>query len=260
MRTDPLETVFIKAMVRNPALIENSLLVFKTLRVGFPDNKVVVCTDNPEVEKEARGVDCQVHPNNLGEPHDCWIASLIEAGDEPFWICDTDIIFHAKINYLDGGRLAGPLEPEHWCPYTKAWHTERLHTCLMRIDPEAVRTAELAFWRDIARTPWDSRHELVSQSWSPGRPLRFHDTMSRLYQAIGGVPFDAHTLAAFSHLHAGTFADLLAKEYPDMARAHAHFHAHPETSKGLWKAQLKAQARARPKPQLAGDPLLTHQP
>lgn len=254
------ETVFIKATVRNLALIENALLVFKSLRIGFPDNKVVVVTANIEVEHAARLAGCQVALDDPYVRHDEWIASLIEAGEEPFWICDTDMIFHAPIVWRDGGALAGPLEPEHWSPYTQAYHTERLHTCLMRIDPVALRSSIEGYWRDRPGTPWYSRHDLVGQSWSPGRPLRFQDTMSRVYQAVGGVPFTPWELDCFSHLHAGTFTDLLARQYPDMARAHAHFRAHPEQSKGLWKAQLSAQAAQRPKPCLAGDPLLTHQP
>lgn len=252
------ETVYIKATVRRAELIDNATLVFKTLRVGFPDQRVVVLADAVHVRHAATVAGCDVVSDD--GTHDAWIASLIEAGEEPFWICDPDVIFHAPVEWREGGRLAGPLEPEHWCPYTQAYHTERLHTCLMRIDPATVRDGLHAWWRNRPGTPWDGAHDLVRQSWTPGRPLRFHDTMSRVYQAIGGAPFGEATLNTFTHLHAGSFSDLLAKQYPELERAHAHFRAHPESGRGLWRAQLAHQATARPKPVLAGDPLLTHQP
>lgn len=254
------ERVYIKATIRRPELVENALLVFRTLRTGFPDNPVTVLAGSERIAAAARQVDCHVVPDEGGLRHDDWIAGLLEAGEEPFWICDPDVIFYGAIRLARLGPLTGPLEPEHWSPYTQAWHAPRLHTCLLRIDPAAVRERLAAWWDARPGTPWEPRHELVRQVWSPGPPLRFFDTLSRLWAAVGGAAFDEATLDAFSHLHAGSFTDLLAAAFPDMARAHAHFRSHPEAARGLWRRQLQLQQAHRPKPAYAGDPLLNHQP
>lgn len=250
------DPVFIKATVREPRLVENSLLVFKTLRVGFPANDVKVFTDHSYVVDAAENTGCD-RVDDFGS-HWEWLSSLLADQDRPFWICDTDVIFYEAINPEQMGVLTGPFEPGHFNPYTKAWHAPRLHTCLMRIDPVRVRQKLDEFWTARPGTPWVSRHELVSQQWIPGPPLTFHDTMSRLYAAIGGVAFDHKTLDAFTHLHAGTFVDLLTVAYPEMAKAQEHFRNHPDEARGLWRTQLAAQRSHRPKQQLAADPLAVH--
>jgi len=95
-------TVHILATVRNVKLLHSALLVFKTLRQGFPNAGVHVygngLTQEPGqmVAEAARAVGASF--NNIPKmTHGKWIETLVLDRTEPFWICDTDVVFFKEI-------------------------------------------------------------------------------------------------------------------------------------------------------------------
>lgn len=240
--------VHILATVRNPDLLAAALLVFKTLRLGLPRNPVIVYGNGlrPEhaasVQQAAAAADAEfrwVRPT----AHDIWLEHLVQNGGAPFWICDTDMVFLAPVRPPDPGtRLAGRLEPGFCEEWSKSWHVERLHTCLLWLDPVGLR----AEWR-----AWMTQHvpgifghaetHFLRQHFVPrhGQLPLFYDTAAGAYQAFGGTPFDAEQNAAFEHLHCGTYSDLVSEcsTLKDLPAVHAGVFADPARARGLAVAQ-----------------------
>lgn len=238
-------TVHILATVRRPELLPAAQLVFRTLRLGFPTANVCVWGNGLS---DQVGRQLGVPYRNLPQTsHDCWIAGLLARATEPFWICDTDVVFWSKVEDWFGNNpdiiFAGRFEPEFDEEWTGTTHVARLHTALMWFNPANVRAAFRA-WMARFPSPWrDTAHfPLVHQHFVPvrgGKPL-FYDTCAGLYHASGGTAFDTVKDAAFEHLHCGTYADLVdAKSLADLKAVHAAVFENPENARGLKEAQDK---------------------
>jgi hypothetical protein len=98
----------ILATVRNPALLDAALLVFKTLRLGFPHNEVTVYGNGlrsdhagavQQATASAAGTFNWIRPT----AHDVWLEHLIQTQTAPFWICDTDMVFFNPMDFQPAG-------------------------------------------------------------------------------------------------------------------------------------------------------------
>lgn len=214
-----INTVHILATCRNLALHQATRFVFQTLRIGFPDARVVVWGNKlPDkmksvVRHHASEVGGIYLPIVNGTTHDAWIEKLVETEQEPFWICDTDMIFWSDIESITRppALFTGRLEPafeEEWTGTSKA---ARLHTCLMQFNPVAVRDAIRAWHRQFPKEPFTFKAELFRQRMIPrrGEKTLFYDTCAGLYHALGGTPFTPEQNECFDHFHCGTYADLI---------------------------------------------------
>lgn len=248
-----MTTVHILATVRKPALLDAALLVFRTLRVGFPTVKVRVWGNGLDewaalmVATAARNAGAEFG-NLPPTSHDAWIESLIEESTEPFWICDTDIVFWEAVEkWFDVAKeyvnFAGTWEPQFHEEWTDSIHVERLHTCLMYIVPQNVR-AEMRRFMSSVPAPWGNSADFpfIRQHFIPryeNVPL-FYDTCAGLYHAVNGKPFTERQLACFEHLHCATYADALDnKAFQEM---HRRIYANIEASRGIRQQQDKYYA------------------
>jgi hypothetical protein len=90
--------VHILAYCRRADLLDAALLVFRTLRTGFPDNPVFVWGNaledwaGEQVRQFAAQASCVYNAIPLTQ-HDAWLEELIEAQFHPFWVLDTDLVF-----------------------------------------------------------------------------------------------------------------------------------------------------------------------
>lgn len=265
--------VHILATVRKPELLRAALLVFSTLRRGFPTADVCVWGNNLAVEAtaavaaEAARVGARFY-NLPPTSHDCWISGLIEqagaAGSPPgFWICDTDIVFHEKIEIRNPKCetiLAGRFEPEFHEEFTDTVHVERLHTCLMWIDGPGLRCA-MRGWMAKFPLPWrnTAQFDLVHQHFIPraGAPPLFYDTMAGVYQALRAGPigpsdqvstvhvFSDEEDGAFDHLHFATYVDQVEGRISVKGGLRERFemiYDRPELAKGILAEQRKYYA------------------
>lgn len=251
-------TVHILARVRKPELLPAALLTFQTLRVGFPTARVQVWGNALGLQEEAVAMRaCQAveadYVNISATSHDAWIESLLLESCSPFWICDTDVAFWKSLE--DGAaqqhrptEFAGRFEPEFLEPWTDTVRVERLHTCLMYIDPAGTRAAIRKF---MSRIPEDLRQSaqfpMVREYFIPvrnGKTL-FYDTMAGLYQAGAGTPFTEGQNDCFDHLNCATYADLIAPhlDVPDLQEQHKLVYANPALLRGARHAQAKFYER-----------------
>lgn len=227
------QTVFLLATVRNPALLEAALLVFKTIRTGFPTSNIHVTGNGLEVffEQEVGHACTRIgatFANNRRTAHDEWIERLIMAGNGPMWICDTDVVFFGKVEgwFLDqwhGPMLAGRFEPEFEEEWTQTRHVARLHTSLMWLNIPCVRQA-MRNWMGRFPNIWHTAQmNLIRQQFIPvaGQQPLFYDTCAGLYHAVGGHKFMDEQNAAFEHLHCATYSDVVtAPGLKDLADIH----------------------------------------
>lgn len=198
--------VHILATCRNPALIDATTLVFKTLRIGFPTANVIVRSNGNLPDGLPFGV--------FGEPvtHGKWIEELIHKNSSPFWICDTDMIFKSSVedwfNESSPDLFAGRYEPEFFEPWTESRHVARLHPSLMWFNPIPLREA-MAKWPGKHAFLDSVEKNLIRWHWVPrDGKLEFYDTCAGLHHALGGTRFTAEQNASFVHLHCGTYSDI----------------------------------------------------
>ena len=246
--------VHILATVRRPELIEAALLVFRTLRTGFPTAEVTVWGNGlAEEARQAVGAAAATagarFANVPGTCHDVWIEELLARATAPFWICDTDMVFfgslESKALSLKPGTLcAGRHEPEFNDEVTGCVHAERLHTCLMWFNPGPLRAAMRAKMAKVVM-PWRQSAEFafVRQMFLMlGGQRWLYDTCTGIFQAGLGTRFSAEQDAAFEHLHCGTYLDEAAKRMKcgaAMAARHAEIYHDPSLAMGLRAQQTR---------------------
>jgi hypothetical protein len=253
------QTVHILATVRKAELLPGTLFVFDSLRTGFPTAQVIVWGNGladdalAAVRSAAQRAGC-VFQNIAPTVHDAWIEALIQRSPEPFWICDTDVVFWEKVEGWfgeDGDAVervptwAGRHEPEFIEPWMDTLHVERLHTCLMWLDPVAVRCAMRA-WMARMPEPWRDQmdYPFVRLTILPrlgDRPLCY-DTLAGLYQASPGRAFTPKQNAAFDHLGCATYADKVELPDVDLAASHKAAFANPTMVRGIWEQQREYYA------------------
>jgi hypothetical protein len=209
--------VHLLATVLSRDLIENSLLVFRTIRVGFPTASILVIGNDLDRHSEAlvhaaaRSVNASFQ-NVPPTAHGQWIEALIRDEVSRFWICDTDIVFHKPVEDWfrpPGDRLfAGRYEPDFFEKWTQSQHVARLHPSLMWFNPRPLRAAMRAW---PAKHPFFNSVEKTLIRWTfipiAGR-LCFYDTCAGLYHALGGDRFTQAQNEAFTHRFCGTYANL----------------------------------------------------
>lgn len=210
--------VFVLSTILNHDLIENTLLVFKTLRVGFPTAIIKVFGNGLDevagalVEEAALKVGAKFN-NFPSVAHGAWIESLIYHENSPFWICDTDITFHQKVEHwfeTSDELFAGRYEPEFYEPWTQSQHVARLHPSLMWFNPRMLRAAIRAWPGGNIQMLETVQKNLIQWSWIPVRgSLFFYDTCAGLHHAFGGKAFDKEQNDCFSHKFAGTYSNLI---------------------------------------------------
>lgn len=243
--------VYILAAVRNPALLEAALLVFKTVRIGFPTADVHIFGNALETFalQELKRASERVGASFANGPrvtHDQWIEEMLQGQTGPFWICDTDLVFFDKVESWFGEKetaiFAGRLEPEFHEEWTRTCHVERLHPALMWFNTPLVRQAMRSWMGGIPSLWHSAQMNLVRQQFIPVQaeePL-FYDTAAGLWHAVGGRPFTAEQNEAFEHLHCATYSDLVnAPGLKDLVTVHKQIFANPALARGMQREQAK---------------------
>lgn len=248
------EPIYILAKCRNAKLVEASMLVFRTIRVGFPDAPIIVYGMAPDmgallqIENKAREVGARwadISRLRLGH-HDEWIALLLHRHHKPFWICDTDVVFWRKFEFESTHQaLAGVLVPEFYEPWTQTQYRARLHTCLMRIDPQRFQANCDFYRRRCAQMPFEPRINFVHQQFQPERRGDervdyFYDTLAMAWHAFGGQAFTQEQIESFDHLNCATYADLIGPslDFP-IEEAHRAIYEDHTCARGLWARQFE---------------------
>ena len=245
-------TVHLLAYCRRLELLPATLLVFETLRKGFPDAPVLVRGNGLSAKAEAavqRAAGRIGAAYVRGQPvtHDGWIEEIVRTGLEPGWVCDTDVVFFEPMRAPEAPwtTLAGRLQPAFEDEYTRSMHVARLEPAVMWLNPPEIRAAMRQWMGQIPAPCGGAEHLFIRQHFVPRRrqwPL-FYDTCAGLWQAGIGVAFDDEQNRAFEHLHCGTYADLVSPTLqqmgkgPSLEQVHQAIYALPARARGLWQAQ-----------------------
>lgn len=242
-----MNRVEILATCRNPKLVRATLLVFDTIRVGFPTSEIVVHGNglHPLIEEMVWRSVQKVGGKMIPGPamrHDDWVQKMIWLNDKPFVICDTDMIFWEQVQQWEFDHpWAGRLTPEYLDPYSKTIHRQRLHTSLLFIRPDELRDRMLRFDGAFPKASiFPHTIDFIHQQLQPVRigetvHTFFMDTGANLYHSVGGDAFTEEQLDCFSHLHAGTWSDLINDH--EFTSFHEQVYADPEKARGLWRKQ-----------------------
>jgi hypothetical protein len=256
--------VFILVTNRQPELNPGSVMVFDTLRKGFPTANINVTLNSGIQEREnrqafegvSRAIDklakagptsIQIGPIQKTIHHD-WIAGLIANETEPFFICDTDVVFWDNFEQFDFSEqfIAGRRIPQWRDEFTACVTRPRLHTSLLYIDPVAVRREVQTYFSKFPKTPFNPFTNLVDPLCVPFKSeTYFYDTMSMMYHAIGGTRFNDWQLDCYDHMNFGTIEDVVLPHLKDGEAAKAfrdEVYKHPSKAKGMWRHQEKYYA------------------
>lgn len=243
------ETVHILVSCPDQALVSNALLVFRTLSVGFPATRPWVWFNGIPKGIQAAVEDLAPEGSRFVQcstQHDQWVESLVMTGEESFWICDTDMVFFAPVDgWLFDAPIAGRYEPTFDEEWTGTIRVERLHTCLMRIDPKVLRQQMWAWVRrhHPSGFPFNVGAEFIRQHFVPRRERRplFYDTLAGLFNAIGGDEFSAEQNQCFEHLSCGSYVTAIAPHLKcsGIAQAHTVVWDDPMKAKGIQLEQNK---------------------
>lgn len=245
-----MPNVFILATCRRPELLPFTLLVFKTIRVGFPNSKIIVRNNYlldfavSQIEILAKTVDAKLEEDTSTTIHHQWIEALVNREQEPFWICDSDMVFFNKIeDWQFPTSLAGWRIPEWQDEFTKARTRSRLHTSLLFIDPlrlrEDIEKYESQFPKTVFNPLVNLFHPLCLPLKQEGT---FYDTCSLLYHAIGGTAFTPQQLDSYFHFFFGNCADVVLPHLQngrEMFEIRQAILEKPELGRGLWRAQME---------------------
>lgn len=146
--------------------------------------------------------------------HASWLCELILNETSPFWVVDADVVFFDVMEDIDSPcSILGRYEPAFYEKWLDSYKTERLHTCLMRINPVKLRVEFGQFLKRfnvslLERFGFDvSLMEYIKGSLIPTntKPL-LYDTMSKLYHVVSCAQFTSEQNLRFEHLHAGSYA------------------------------------------------------
>jgi len=253
--------IHILATVRKPELLAAALLVFRTLRVGFPTAPVYVWGNGlkPDHAEILRNVTLSIGGvfNNLKPTcHDAWIEQLVLNQARPFWIADTDLVFLEECEWFfeddDAALFAGRLEPAWREPWSQTTTVERLHTCLQWFNPQALRGAMMRWNRQrVPEVFHTAQVPFIRQHFIPGRDgVTLYDTTAGLWQAGWGTPFTDKQNACFEHLHAATYADEVGKceTLKDLPAVHQAIYADPQLARGIQRQQNEFYASRQATP------------
>lgn len=239
--------VFIVTWCREAELLYGSLLIFKTLRTGFPTAEVVVIENAspPELRgpiyDAAEAAGCVVQQLEQEKPHWAIVEEVATAHEGPTVILDSDLVFWTKVEDWTFGDalMAGRYLPEFADPFSDTLTFSRLHSSHLWFPrPEALRE-KLAYWRK-----WRPQAgSLFKPHMAPPGWWRW-DTASALFHALGE---DAHRfteaeLDAYDHLFCGSHLPLvLPRMGQHWGKLMSDLHQTAQTDlasiRGVWRMQ-----------------------
>lgn len=228
-------------------MLPMALLVFRTVRTGFPTAEIIVYGNGLRGDfRDAVAMHTMAVGGTFRDDqmiaHGVWIERLLSSEREPFWICDTDVIFFGTVQYWfkDEALFTGRLEPTYRDPLTRMQHVARLHPSMMWFNPDPLRVAMRAWPEGGAQEEVLNTVECSLIRWNyvpaTGQQPIFYDTCAGLHQALGGRAFTESQNAAFEHLFCGTYSDVMAKVM-DVRGVHAAAWQAPLGREHLWKHQ-----------------------
>ena len=241
-----IKTVHIITYCDNLDLIYGSLLVFDSVRLAFPNAKIVVSENSNLSEAKslvwdrAKAVEAFYIDVPLGFSHHDVLSSIFTVEEDAFAIVDPDVIFWDRFDYVSDFLIEGRYLPTFKDPYTKCLTKERLHTSMIKVgDPQRLR-------KEIE----DVRENFFE--WDPFKPFMYRnknlwersDTLASLYSVFKNdcYKFTESELNSYDHLFCGSHLPRVIDNLGNWKDIFVFSHEKAKTSnctdlKGLWRKQ-----------------------
>lgn len=248
----PVE-VFVLTYCRKIELLYGSELIFRTLRVGFPNARVSI-VDNaslpearPRIAALARENECEFRQiDGPGTVHDRFLeetlASVAEADGGPLVFLDPDLCLWGSCEDLDfEGLIAGKMVTAHEDPRLQCVVMPRLHTSFLwipnprrlRDEIERIRSFHFDF------RPFLPFSVKLGDAW-----IRY-DTGASLFAALGErvSAFGERHLDLYDHIFCGAHIDMHEASWNEemrelMLRVHRDAREdNLEAIRGVWREQ-----------------------
>lgn len=254
-------TVVILTYCEHPALAYGSLLVFETLRVGFPTADVIVIDNGshpdvlPLIEKAATDAGCSFTAAPRQHFLNFYRWTLFEQNiTNSVVLLDPDVVFWDKVEDWDfDGLMAGRLIPDLFNYGV---------TSLARLHPSHLWVPDVAKMRAAVGNTNANGFDPLRQFSAPANgKMYFWDTGAGLYQALAAqcTPFTEEQLDCYDHLFYGSHLPVIQ---PALNDDDATYTAHQAAArgdlaslKGIWRAQDAHFKSQRQKP-LSGETML----
>lgn len=247
--------IFILTYCRNPDLFYGTQLIFRTLRVGFPNARVHIIDNDslPAAQERIKSL-CRVNEcafetlKRPGTEHHSFIESTLRTEAtgptprEPIVFLDPDIcLWRSWEDVSFQGLMAGKGVGQFLDPVTKTVTMPRIHSSFLWItDPERL-------WKEILQFKagrFDFQPFLPCSFKIDGTWYRF-DTGASLYAALPGrcSLFTETHFEGYDHIYAGSHIDWILPHYNDECREmmeRTHHHAKNNNLaalKGVWREQ-----------------------
>lgn len=215
-----------------------ALLVFKTIRVGFPTFPIFVHWHGllfevyQEVREYCEKLNITIVTDNtfMCDTNDVLLRKLVSHETDGFVICDSDVVFFESVEgFIPNQHMAGEYIEKFLCPIANAVTFPRLHTALMFIRD----ASELRYLIENKYTP-------VLKRFCPLNPFRpvvtfingqaaFHDSASILFNMLSGESFDKDMLNKYEHIYSGSYASHI----PNLVDFHKKVYTNPSLAKGF---------------------------
>lgn len=256
-RSDPPD-VFILTFCKNIDQLYGSLLVFKTLRDGFPHATVSVC-DNAsipdavcEIKRAAQVTGCLFHQFQHEVLHpDFLLACLSNGTSQRVVFLDPDVVFWKSVEDWEfEGLVAGRRIPLFFDEYTQCVTVPRLHTSMLFVQDRKRLRHHIAEIQHLRFDFHPFRPVMVPQ----GKTWVRYDTGATLFHAMPEEmqPFRHEHLESYDHLFCGTHFDHVRQFISPTDRAtwqalHDGVQKDYRCLKGAWETQ-EAYFRSRAVP------------
>lgn len=233
-------TVIVLTFCEDIELIYGTLLVFKTLRIGFPTSEVLVFDNGsspealPLIEAAALDAGCQFISMKRTPFVDFYKWALLEQVEyNSLVLLDPDVILWKDVEQMQtSGLFSGRLIP--------AMVSQGV-TALPRIHPSFVCVPDVGALRHALRS---TRSNVVDQLFASmdGKEY-FWDTLAMLHHVVPGTPFTDDQLDCYDHLFFGCHFPSIQPTLPKnsaIERGHlAAISGDYEAIRGLWRGQEK---------------------
>ena len=240
--------VFIQTYCEHPALAYGSLLVFDSLRIGFPSANVTVVDNGshpeflPKLRNACARVGALLHERPRG-PFLRFFEEILIGQWQNVAIVDPDVMFWDNMESTNvGGLLSGRKIPDL---------VNFGVTSVSRIHPSMVFIPDVPALRDeIQRNHVRSVNVLGQVAVHLRGEKLFFDTLAPLTQMLGekAVAFGPNELDKYDHLFYGSHLPVIQPGlHDDGATMRAHVAAAMGNSaslRGLWREQEKAFKQA----------------
>lgn len=240
-----LKKVYVLTFCKDINQLYGSLLVFDTIRVGFPTAEIIVVDNNSitdaviEIEKAADKVNAKLIKLEKEVIHHEYLRFILnsENDDAQIYIIDPDVIFWGNVETFTTNKLlAGRLIPEFFNVYTDTITKPRIHTSFLYIRSvkllmDKINALENKYCTNLIKYTILK----INGNWT------MWDTFGQVFECLHSdiEIFTEKQNDCFDHIFCGSHLNIIAKRHnnPRLHEIHRLSIENPQELKGIWREQ-----------------------